>query len=75
MSYYWYYESLKFDNDLNNYFYNEDLQAFSTKELSNEKKMNYIYKVQKYLLMMILKLNTQKVLKMYMITIIINLVS
>lgn len=38
MSYYWYYESLKFDNDLNNYFYNEDLQAFSTKELSNEEE-------------------------------------
>lgn len=42
MSYYWYYESLKFDNDLNNYFYNEDLQAFSTKELSNEEE-NELY--------------------------------
>lgn len=42
MSYYWYYESLKFDNDLNNYFYNEDLHAFSTKELSNEEE-NELY--------------------------------
>lgn len=50
-------------------------KLFLLKNFQMKKKMNYIYKVQKYLLMMILKLNTQKVLKMYMITIIINLVS
>ncbi|KKI64774.1 hypothetical protein [Staphylococcus cohnii] len=37
MSYYWYHESLKFENDLNKYFSNEDLQDFSTKKISNEK--------------------------------------
>lgn len=38
MSYYWYYEILKFDNDLNNYFSNEDLKVFSSKCLSNEEE-------------------------------------
>lgn len=42
MSYYWYYEILKFDNDLNNYFSNEDLKVFSSKCLSNEEE-NELY--------------------------------
>lgn len=42
MSYYWHYGSLKFDNDLNNYFSNEDLKVFSTKNLSDEEE-NELY--------------------------------
>ena len=72
MSYYWYYEILKFDNDLNNYFSNEDLKVFLLNVFQMKKKMNYIYKDQKYLLMTTLKLNIQKVLKMCMSTIMKN---
>lgn len=42
MGYYWHYGSLKFDNNLNNYFSNEDLKAFSTKNLSDEEE-NELY--------------------------------
>ncbi|MDI9230624.1 hypothetical protein [Staphylococcus caprae] len=38
MSYYWNYESLKFDSELYNYFSNEDLKCFYTNNISNEEE-------------------------------------